>query len=85
MSVNAAPGAMWPGSIWPGEPLSGAAPPPSDMWRFTEGYTCIYQDYLDAVTMKTLVAQPGGTYQITPVGGDPGIPAIPGDGRWTSA
>ena len=83
-SAAAVPGLLRPGFALPGEPYITSSAPVTQ-WKYTGNYPVEYPQYLDAVAMTTLTVQPGGTYKITPVGGDPGIPAIPGDGRWTAA
>lgn len=84
-SRNAAfPGFAWPGFAQPGEPQTGGAPAGGG-YKYTGFYPVIYPDYLDGQLMTTLSVQPGDTYSIVPVGGDPGISLIPGDGRWIPA
>jgi hypothetical protein len=78
----AVPGLLWPGFALPGQPAAGLT---GGEWTFTGNYPCIYPQYLDSSTELTLVAQPGGAYYITPVGGDPGVADPPGDGRWISS
>jgi hypothetical protein len=78
----AVPGLMWPGFILPAQPVTGYV---TGGWLFTGNYPLIYPQYIDATTQVTLVVQPGGSYYITPVGGDPGVADPPGDGRWTAA
>ena len=86
-SFASVPGLMVPGFAQPGEPVtvSPAPPPVVTQWKYTGGYPVEYPQYLDATAMTTLSVQPGSTYVITPVGGDPGIGSIPGDGRWIPA
>jgi hypothetical protein len=75
--IYAVPGSMWPGSAWPGDPAPAAA---AEIFTGTQTY--IYPQYLDELAQHTLVAHPGGVYEIEPASGNPGVPAIPGDGRW---
>lgn len=75
----AVPGLIWPGFMLPGQPVAGFV---QGEWLFTGLYTCIYPQHIDATTEFTLTAQPGGSYDINPVGGDPGVTEPPGDGRW---
>jgi hypothetical protein len=56
-------------------------------WLFTGPETLVYPGYIDLGAQHTLVAVPGGTYQIIPAGqGDPVIdannPVPPADGLW---
>ena len=75
----AVPGSMQPGSGWPGDPLAGSA---DQFAAFTGIETLTYPQYIDMATQKTLVAQPGGTYDIMPGSGYPGVGPLPDDGRW---
>lgn len=75
----AVPGLIWPGFMLPGEPVTGAA---AASWLFTGNYTCIYPQHINSSTEFTLVAQPGGAYDINPAAGNPGVSEPPGDGRW---
>ena len=80
-SMYAVPGAMWPGAIWPATPLTpGGGGGGTAVFTGTQIY--IYPQYCDLSVLETLVAVPGSTYDIRVVGGDPGLPALPGDGRW---
>ena len=83
----AVPGLIWPGFTLPGQPAAGgsAPPPPPTTWQFTGNYPLFYPQFLDAATERMLTVQPGGTYDIMPVGGDPGVTDPPGDGRWIPA
>jgi hypothetical protein len=77
----AIPGAMFPGAIWPGDTLSAVA----GEFIFTGTETLTYSQYLDVQAGHTLVAQPGGEYEIEPASGYPyPLPEPPGDGRWIS-
>jgi hypothetical protein len=79
--MYAVPGAMWPGAIWPATPLTpGGSSGGTAVFTGTQVY--IYPQYCDLSVLETLVAVPGSTYDIRVVGGDPGLPALPGDGRW---
>ncbi len=51
-------------------------------FQYTGYQTMIYFKYLDLLTGHTLVANPGGEYEMQATESGP-IP--PGDGRWTSA
>ncbi len=46
-------------------------------------FAVVYPDHIDVATGKTLVAVPGQSY-VTAVapGRNPGLPSLPGDGRW---
>jgi hypothetical protein len=48
-------------------------------------YTVTYMDYIDTATGKTLVCQPGQTYNVTPASGHPASAGttMPGDGRFS--
>jgi hypothetical protein len=75
----AAPGSMQPGSIWPGDPLSAA----SDTYAvFTGNETLTYLQYLDVQAGRTLVAVPGGTYDVAVASGYVNVGLLPDDGRW---
>lgn len=77
----AVPGAMWPGSVWPAEPM-----PHGDLRTAYGGTeTLTYICYIDVQAQHTLLASPGGTYDIAPAGQgfDYGLPSVPGDGLWT--
>lgn len=50
--------------------------------RYTGADTRTYPAYLDAATRLTLVAEPGGVYEIAAAGDDADLPVPPGDGRW---
>ena len=75
----AVPGLMVPGAIWPGEPVTVPVYGPA---VFTGSTTYIYPQYCNLTILETLVASPGRSYFLRVVGGDPGLPPIPGDGRW---
>jgi hypothetical protein len=53
---------------------------------FQGAETLCYVDYLDTIAGHTLVAAPGGTYQIAPAGEgfDYGFAIPPPDGLWAS-
>lgn len=54
--------------------------------RFNGHDTLTYADYVDASTGRTLVAVPGQSYTTAVAPGrNAGLPAIPGDGRWSSS
>lgn len=79
---SAVPGYMWPGYVNPGQPVLGDTQQ-FNGYLFTAGETLIYPQYLDGLTMKTLVAVPGNAYIIIPVGGNPGLALPPDDdGTW---
>jgi hypothetical protein len=42
----------------------------------------LYPQYRDDATDAPLQAEPGGTYSMTPVAGNDGLPVPPGDGSW---
>lgn len=42
-----------------------------------------YAEYIDAGQARTLVAEPGGTYDIAPAAGHARELPMPPDGRWT--
>lgn len=42
-----------------------------------------YAEYIDAEAGRTLVAEPGGTYDIAPARGHARELPVPPDGRWT--
>ena len=77
--LNAVPGLMVPGAFWPGQPVTVPVYGPA---VFTGSTTYIYPQYCDLSVLETLVATPGHSYFLRVVGGDPGLPFIPGDGRW---
>lgn len=76
----AVPGSIQPGSAWPGDTLSAG----TDVWAiFTGGVPLTYSQYLDVQAGHTLVAQPGGEYDIEAASGYPyALPEPPADGRW---
>lgn len=81
--IYAVPGAMWPGAIWPGDSVT-STPVTVEVFLGTE--ILIYPQYLDVVAGHTLVASPGGSYQIQVASGYPGVTAVPpGDGRWQAS
>jgi hypothetical protein len=75
----AVPGAMWPGAIWPGDSIPASI---AGIALFTGSQQYIYPQYEDESLQLTLVALPWNTYDLQAVGGDPGLPVLPGDGRW---
>jgi hypothetical protein len=77
----AVPGTMWPGAIWPGDSITAS----TAVTVFLGTETYIYLQYLDVVTGHTLVASPGGSYQIQVASGNPGVMLPPGDGRWQTS
>lgn len=50
-------------------------------WRYTGDQVATYPEYRDAETDCTLVAEPGGTYEITPAEGGEQLP-VPPNGPW---
>ena len=71
---------MFPGSGWPGDPLGGG---PDEYAIFIGNVPLTYPQYLDAQAGHTLVAQPGGEYDVELASGYPGPRGpVPGDGRW---
>ena len=75
----AVPGAMWPGAAWPGDSIPASV---SGLALFTGSQEYIYPQYADESVQLTLVALPWNSYDVQAVGGDPGLPVLPGDGRW---
>ena len=75
----AVPGAMWPGAAWPGDSIPASL---TGLALFTGSQEYIYPQYADESIELTLVAFPWTTYDVQAVGGDPGLPVLPGDGRW---
>ena len=53
-------------------------------YPFTGSDTRIYSQYRDLATDRTLVASPGGSYDMAPAG-QYGLPVPPGDGNWGRA
>ena len=44
-----------------------------------------YPDFIDAATGRMLEPEPGGTYDVKAAPGrHPGLPDLPGDGRWAA-
>lgn len=76
----AVPGRMWPGEIWPGEPVTGG----TALAYFSGPETLVYPPYHDQITEHTLTAVPQNAYYILPPPASLGLPAIPGDGLWTT-
>lgn len=54
-------------------------------YRFGGDATVTYAEYIDAEQASTLVAEPGGTYDIAPAAGHVRELPMPPDGRWTPA
>ncbi|MEV7006846.1 hypothetical protein [Streptosporangium sp. NPDC051022] len=50
-------------------------------WRYTGDMPATYPAYIDQATGQTLVAEPGGVYDIARAEGVEGIPSRP-DGPW---
>lgn len=50
-------------------------------WRYTGDAIATYPAYLDTGTGCTLVAEPGGTYEIAPAEGGEQLP-VPPAGPW---
>ena len=75
----AVPGLMVPGAIWPGQPVTVPVYGPA---VFTGSTVYVYPQYCNLADLETLVAVPAHSYFLRVVGGDPGLPPIPGDGRW---
>ena len=77
----AVPGAFWPGAAWPGNSVNAASV--TGLALFTGSEPLIYPQYEDLTILETLVALPWNTYDVQVFGGNnPGLPALPGDGRW---
>ena len=74
-------GSAYPGAFWPGDTLTAGG---GDSFAlFVGNVICTYSQYIDLNTMKTLVANPGNTYDIILASGYPGPPStVPDDGRW---
>ena len=53
--------------------------------KFNGGAVTTYAEYIDAGKARTLVAEPGGTYDIAPARGHARELPMPPDGRWTPA
>lgn len=53
--------------------------------KFNGGATTVYADYIDAEAGSTLVAEPGGTYDIEPARGHVRELPMPPDDRWKPA
>jgi hypothetical protein len=73
-------GNAWPGAIWLGQPLQGGLA----LYQFHGPETLVYPDYIDWGAQHTLVAVPGGTYDIYPPPPSLGLPCAPPDGLWTA-
>lgn len=52
---------------------------------FNGDATTTYAEYIDAGQARTLVAEPGGTYEIAPAAGHVRELPMPPDGRWKPA
>ncbi len=52
---------------------------------FNGDATTTYAEYIDAEQARTLVAEPGGTYEIAPAAGHARELPMPPDGRWKPA
>jgi hypothetical protein len=52
---------------------------------FHGDHVTTYAEYIDAAKGSTLVAEPGGTYDITPARGHARDLPMPPDGRWKPA
>ena len=79
---NSVPGEAWPGAAWPGQP-PGTATTVSYLYGGTLQVT--YIAYIDTGAGHTLLASPGGVYQIAAAGQgyDYGSTVPPQDGMWT--
>jgi hypothetical protein len=53
-------------------------------FTFTGDSTLTYVQYMDVQADRTLIAAPGGSYEMTPAG-NWNLPVPPADGRWESA
>ena len=52
--------------------------------QYNGHYPVTYVDHINAATGRTLVAEPGGTYDVRVAPGrNPGLSHVPGDGRWS--
>jgi hypothetical protein len=76
----AVPGNAWPGTIMLGQPLDVSLA----LYKFNGPVTLVYPDYIDAQAGHTLVASPGGIYDILIPGPGLGAPAVPNDGLWAA-
>ena len=54
-------------------------------YRFGGDAVTTYAEYIDAEQARTLVAEPGGIYDIAPARGHARDLPMPPDGRWTPA
>ena len=79
---SAVPGIAVPGSAQPGNPPASGGGGGGLTAVFTGTETLTYPQYMDAQTMRTLVASPGGTYGITVASGYVNVGSLPDDGRW---
>ena len=79
------PAIVWSGAMWPGKPWLAVTAAEYTMSGTFETFT--YIAYIDVQAGHTLLARPGGTYQIAPAGQgyDYGSTVPPPDGLWAAA
>ena len=78
---SSVPGQQVPGQIDPA--FLTALPLPGPVYHSYYGhYVLYYEDYVDQVTSKILIAVPGGSYAMAVVSNRAGLTVPPPDNRW---